>query len=497
MKRHSSPILPLVLVAAFGLAACGDTNPSVPDGWASDGLLSPRPIEIASGGGGFDSAPMAAESSTGDRASEMPVMPYWIAEYVLGAGLPGLPTNDVGYVFQRGDGATAEQVAALAAALGVTGEPVAVDPDFGGSWLVGPDDGTAPMLWVSNDAQISWNYNAAWADQGVRTMCVEAVSSDGTVTSDCPEPEPPAGVPTAAEAEQRARDLMVAVGENPAVYRFETYADEWFASVSAVQLVDGVFEFSRFDVGFGAEGVMQYASGRLAEPERVGPYPLIDLDTAVARLNDQRALWGGGFVGPATPAIAESGVGTAETGAAAPAVEPMPVEPMPVEPITDEPMPVEPMPVEPLPPADMPEPEPVTVTLVDVQADVWWAWDTDGAVWLLPAYRFIDTDGGWHVVPAVTDEFLVEVEAPIMIEPMPEPPSADPGFEPEPFDVTLLASSVGTTLTEFTAEAETFGASVRVVERDGVALEATADFQFNRVNVAVTGDVVTEIVSVG
>ncbi len=70
----------------------------------------------------------------------------------------------------------------------------------------------------------------------------------------------------------------------------------------------------------------------------------------------------------------------------------------------------EPPPGDEIPVDEIPAPEPVTVTLVDVQPDVWWAWDADGSVWLLPAYRLIDTDGGWHVVPAVTDEFMIQVE---------------------------------------------------------------------------------------
>ena len=60
-------------------------------------------------------------------------------------------------------------------------------------------------------------------------------------------------------------------------------------------------------------------------------------------------------------------------------------------------------------PVSIPAPQQVTVTLVDVQADVWWVWDVDNNAWLLPAYRFIGDDGGWYVVPAVTDEFLVQV----------------------------------------------------------------------------------------
>jgi hypothetical protein len=83
-----------------------------------------------------------------------------------------------------------------------------------------------------------------------------------------------------------------------------------------------------------------------------------------------------------------------------------------IEPGVIEPMPVDSVPL-----------EEVTVTLVDVEADIWWTMDVDGSVFLLPAYRFIGDDGGWYTVPAVTDEFLVQVEPDIVPipEPMPEP----------------------------------------------------------------------------
>ncbi len=532
MKRLSSRMIPAALVAVFALAACGggtdgssasepdETVPSVTD----DGLMAPRPIEITSAGGG--ATPAAAEVATDARVSDM-MMPYWIANYVVGDGMPALPANDVGYVFQAGNTVTAEQVAALAATLGAQGDPIRTDDGYSVSWRVGPDDGSAPALWVYEDAQLSWNFNNAWATRSASVDCAVAVDSTGTQTESCPEATPPEGVPTAAEAEQRARDMIAATGADPAAYQFETYGDEWYASVSAYRRVDGLFDANRFDFGFGAGGEMQYASGQLAEPQRVGPYPLIGLDEAIARLNDQNAMWAGGYGGGVAVdvaraddlqvSVAESGVAEQApdaTPASMPAEEP-PAAGVPGESSSGESLPVvsppiETLPVESLPPDVAPEPESITVTLVGVEADVWWAWDVDGSVWLLPAYRFIDTDGGWHVVPAVTDEFMIQVTPPIDAPlPMPEPmPAVDPpvvvdpapdaaGTEPELFDTTALESSVGKSLADFTADAKALGADVRVVEQDGVALAVTMDFAVNRVNVAVDGDTVTAITSVG
>ena len=68
-------------------------------------------------------------------------------------------------------------------------------------------------------------------------------------------------------------------------------------------------------------------------------------------------------------------------------------------------------------------------------------------------------------------------------------------------DVTPLESSVGKTFAEFQADAEALGLTARVVEQDGVSLPVTMDYNPNRVNVAVTGEgdtaIVTSIVNVG
>jgi hypothetical protein len=512
--------------------------------------MAPRPIEVAGSGGAkmsaeaADGAPMD-QSLAGDMIAPYP---YQVTTFVAGEGLPALPTNDVGYMFEAGSPATSEQVAALAAALAVEGEPVAVEEGTTTSWRVGPEDGSAPSLWVGGDAQLSWSYNSAWATQEMsRGGCAvagstgageaEAPPADVAVAEEsvehfpevepattdvvCDTPAPPEGVPAADEAESRTKDLMVAIGLDPAAYEFETYGDEWYASVTATEQLDGSFPGRNLSTGFGAEGVMQYAGGQLAEPVRVGPYPLIDLDAALARLNDPSGFYGGGGMialdssvaraatdEPVAVDVAEAPVGSAVEIAPSPSTPSS--EPTPVgEPATGGIEPVEP-PVS-LAPTSIPAPESVTVTLVDVQPDVWWTWDVDGTAWLLPAYRFIGDDGGWYTVPAVTDEFLIQVPVSVPVtEPAPLPVDtlpADPGVPPVTtpidtvVDVTALEASVGKTLAEFSADAKALGLEVRVTEQDGVPLAATMDYNPMRVNVAVEGEgdtgTVTAILNVG
>jgi hypothetical protein len=510
MTYSSSRLIPVVLGAVLVFGACGGDD--APSGGSIDsvgeqpGLRAPSPIQITGGSTAGAGSLGAAASEAAVVSSDAMIAPvYWISEYVVGDGMPALPTNDLGYVFDASLEVTAEQVARVAAALGVTGEPVPLDEGFGVSWRVGPDDGSAPTLWVSNEGTQSWNYSA-WQGRGAIVSCTATVDSDGTESSDCPEPEPPIGVPTEAEAQQRASELMAALGHDVSLLEIETYGDEWFASVMFSDGADDRAALREWSFGFGADGVLEYASGALAQAEPVGPYPLIDLDTALARLDEGSYGFGGpGLIEPGIAIAAAPPVDAAGDSDLPVAVPESDIPASDVEPGVEggtegdqggeassiEPMPVEPMPVEP-----MPEPEPVVVTLVDVQADLWWAWDIDGSVWLLPAYRFIDGDGGWHVVPAVTDEYMIHVDPPIMVDeplPAPEPPAG----ELDQFDASVLEPFVGLTVVEFTAEAERFGASVRIVEQDGVGLAITADFSSNRVNVAADGDTVIRIDSVG
>jgi hypothetical protein len=468
MQRPTPRLVPLVAAATFVLGACGSAGDEAlpppdgetPDSTAAAALIAPTPIEVTgSAAAGGEVAAAAAEGADTGEIAMLPVATN--VDYVVGDQLAVLPTDDTGYLFDGSDAPTVEEVAALAAAFGVDGDVVEEGDGGERTWRVGPDDGTAGTLWVYGDALSGWNYNGPWADRPV-AECVttsaipvdpDAVEPDeptetDVVVPDCPEPEPPAGVPSADEAERLAADVLAAIGVDTSAIEFETFADEWFASVTAYDSQSPLGRAETWSFGYGADGVLEYASGSLAEPVAVGPYPLVDLDAALARLSDGGSWFGPAVSGPAIAVGEPSGDGTV--------------------------------------------PDTVSVTLVDVVADLWWVWDADGAAWLLPAYRFVDSEGGVHVVPAVTDELLVEAETD---EPLPVP---DPA----------VADLVGLPLDEFQRRAEELGHVVRVVEIDGEPLAVTEEFLDDRINVAVVtldgvetvvrattdaGDVVAEI----
>jgi hypothetical protein len=523
------PLVPLSVCAILMLAACGSDESVSP---STDPALQP-PVAVNVVGSGGDTAQASsvevaapdanAGATDSDRSAGLyPAFGRYVFE--AGEGLPALPTNSTGYHFPAGATVDAAEVGRIAAALGVEGEPQAAAADTGGQWQVGPTDGSAPTLFVADDGQLSWYYSTAWAttavagcavaegggsDPGVATDVDAAVqeptSDDLTVdaavpepTSDpavdqpipideCATPEPPPGVPTADEAAAKANDLLAAVGEDPGAFELETYADEWSASVTAYPAVDGVRWPSGYSFVFGAEGALQWAGGLLAEPVATGPYPLIDIDAAIARLSEQNGMWGygGGDVLAVDAQETEAPAAPDEVARDKTAGD---VQAMPID---DGSIP--------------PTPEPIVSTLVDVKADLWLVWDADNSVWFLPAYTFTDTEGNVFRVPAVTDEYMIIVEP--TIEPQPaepidpvvvDPPTSDPATTGVAAgDPGVLDEFVGVPLPEFEEIATRYGFTTRVARQDGVDQPMTMDYSESRVNVAVEGDVVTEIISIG
>jgi hypothetical protein len=514
-----------------------------------EGALSPpeivRVAEGQSGASGTD-AISAADTPAAELAAEEPAMeesmavdgddmassymPMWsiVTDFVVGDELPALPAESTGFVYRAGSSVPEATALALAAALGVDPQPQERPSEYMVDWAFGPDDGSAPSLSIDAYAQHYWWYSSGWndrelADAMAEPACTESVDDEGNVTLDCPdwEPEPPVGVPTGTEAEARAREIIAAAGFDPDSLTFEVFADEWYASVYATEaLIEGLEGLSgaNWNFGFGAEGVLEYAGGQFATPEAVGPYPLVGIDAAVARLTEMYldgSAWPMAVDAPAVDMAVEDTMveDTMAVDEEITIAEPEPAPPTTVPPVESEI-------IEEFVPTE------ITVALVDVQADLWWTEDVDGNVWLLPAYRFIGDDGNWYTVPAVTDEYMVET--PVYDEPVPmevEPTvddarssgAAGSGFAPSPELLDMLApldladvdSAVIAALEQiamgdlavseqlFADTALEFGVEMRVVERDGEPLEVTEDYRTDRINVVVVDGNVVAIAGIG
>jgi hypothetical protein len=314
-------------------------------------------------------------------------------------------------------------------------------------------------------------------------------------------------VPTADEAEVLGGDVLEAIGFDPSTFEFETYADEWAASVTAWSRREGVRSPITWGFGFGENAELQWMNGTLAAPVATGPYPLIGLDEALERLAEQNGWMGRGGVlmddvavgaDPASPGAGESPV-ELPVEATAPSEsaqrgETTPPDSLPVV----EPLPVETVPVDSVPVDSVPVEVPTEVaTLVDVRADLWWAWDDDGSVWLLPAYTFTDTEGRVFTVPAVTDEFLI-IADPVVVDPMPLDPTEPAPVDPAPVEVPVdQFGIVGLGVDEATKVLDAEGLTLRVVIEDGAALAVTEDFSTSRVNVEAADGLVVAVVSIG
>jgi hypothetical protein len=518
------------VVVVLGLSACGDPNTTAP---LAD---QPKVIQLASGQSGSGAAEAAPAAATTSAVADSKMAFFGPTEFVYDGELPVLDSPAGSWFFATGQQPDLDRVAQLAAALGAEGEVRALPEDQGGGWAVGPEDYSGAVLTVGSDGMLSWwlsappTANVAIAcggaiavepDAGVGTpgssggatdvvaapatsvadvsTPVAAVPPDITVP-DCPVPQPPAGVPTKEEALATAKQLFADWGYDVNSYQFEEpYADEWSANVNASLMLEGMKAPIMLSVGFGGNGVVTYASGSLATPERGDDYPTIGAAAGLERLKTQQNQ----YVGLASDVAPST---TRDLAASDAAVAPdVAVAAVPCEPEAARPdcAPI--------------EVEPVTVTLNSVKADLIMQWAADNTIWLLPAYAFGSADGGIYTVIAVDDAYIQEVDSPIATT---EPAIATRDVAPAPSTAPAAGATCATfeTPTDITApgldlpwaqrwvgqclsyaesEASVLGWSVRVVRQDGVDLPITADFSDTRFNVAVKGDIITEIIDIG
>lgn len=303
------------------------------------------------------------------------------------SGLSTASGSAPGYGYDARGASNAETVGALAAALGVTGTPQLKD----GAWTVGPQDGTAPSLYVGLDGTLSFSYsdpllnpwNCATTDTGAGT---EGTDGTGEVAPVDPCEPPTVGLPSEDAAIDALRSLIASVGRDPGAFEYtsETWEGAVTRSAQAWPVVDG----QRIDQSWSLEltdGGIVSAYGALAELVNLGDYPVVSEQEAFERLSDPRF---GAQVTAMPLAIREQGIETADGWTATPEWVP-PTEP-------------------PATPADGASVAwPVNdVEIVSARLGLASQWQPDGSVLVVPAYEFTDAAGGTWSVIAVADAKL-------------------------------------------------------------------------------------------
>ncbi len=500
----------LTLVAAavlIGLSGCGDNAPR------STAAQPPAVIHLSG---------VPAGSNTEKVAADRMMMPIQDVTFVFDGSAPDLGADALAWTLPGAVQLDPARIAEIAQLLGVDGEVRAVAADQGGGWMVGAADYSTATLTVSADALSTWWFNQSPA-ASANVSCVDPAQPDMTATADtatgdtatgdtatgdtevpvCSEPTPPMNVPDEATARTAAEQLFADMGYASAAYEYEIYADEWGANVTAFLLLDGRRSPISMSVGFGAEGIVTWASGSFATPQSAATYPLVGVDAAVTRLNDDTGRWSS-WGGPNVMARMEDTVtGEANVTDVAPAPLSPPTEPGSVDAAStvtgvevEAPMPV----------------EAITVHLTGATLALTMVWAQDGTIWLLPAYTFTADDGGTYTVIGVDDSFI-DLPAPFPTESLPidsapvesivPTESTSPADSIGPVDSIAVDADeaakalVGASEEEAAKVAADRGWGFRVAVRDGVDLMLTWDYWPGRVNVEVSDGAVVAVSSIG
>ena len=358
-------MLPALDLSATGQAGAAATGQAPASGAARPGIEpAPAPGGVAPG----------RSTDPGDAR-------LWPREtYKLAGPLPDLP--DRARAWKLGSSVDTRRVAALAAALGLHGQP----KEAANGWTV--RDGRRALV-VYRLAGVPWSFGANLLGACTARIGgpyqpgggIQCLNPDTSVASPAAPARPlrPRDPPSRAEAERAARDLAARAGldlDGATV----GVADGFASRVVTIAPAVGGQPTSGFawTVTVGATGTVQHASGWLATPEPADTYPLIGVQEGFERLRKA------GPLGPRTPAEV-------------PAIERVPCPAAAKVPCAAKPLPA----------------RVATVTGVRLGLQRAPALAATGGgrpevAYLLPAYLF-DLQGGWspsRAVVAVPDRYL-------------------------------------------------------------------------------------------
>jgi hypothetical protein len=299
--------------------------------------------------------------------------------YKLAGPLPDLP--DQARAWKLGSTVDAGRVAALAAALGLKGQP----RQEANGWTV--RDGRRALV-VYRLAGVPWSFGANILGCTPRAggpyqpgAGIQCLDPDAPVASPAVPARPlrPRDLPSRAEAERVARDLAARAGLDldGATVRVTDGFDSRTVSIAPAVGGQPTSGFA-WTVSVGAKGTVQHATGWLATPEPADAYPLIGVQEGFERLKKA------GPIGPRTPAEV-------------PAIERVPCPASAKIPCTPGTL-----------PARVATVTGVRLGLQRAPALAAAGGARPGVAYLLPAYLF-DLEGGWspvRAVIAVPDRYL-------------------------------------------------------------------------------------------
>ncbi|MCU1410626.1 MAG: hypothetical protein JWR04_1333 [Rhodoglobus sp.] len=366
----------------------------------------------------------------------------WWVDYNYSAGA-GLSTDTgSGEVYQLVlDGEPEQRASDIAGLFGVDGSPAKSsysDPSYP-TWVVGPEDGSAPTVSVTWAGTGDWWYSDPAASSVY--ICDPSVTAEQSVDYGCtlPADAPENLAPSEDEARAQTQSLLASTGFEVDAADITTYSDDWSTTATANLVVGGAKTALDWSITWSNTGEISWAYGHSVTVQSRGSYGTVSAVDAVDRLEDGR-WWGsagpdyqgGGAIAYAAdlktgaadePTTEQTTAPEAEPTAPAPVdpeatAEPAPTEPVPTEPVPTEPVPTDPVPVDPIP-TDAPTPEVVNVTVETAEPTLLLMWDADGGAWLVPGYAMKVADGWWSSVVSLVDGVIAlpePVETEVLVD---------------------------------------------------------------------------------
>lgn len=303
-KRLPVVAAALTLTAAACASADGPAPPVPSDTTVEQSLAAPEKISVA---GQVDAGSSEAEELEMSLAADQMWYPY-VSTFVAAENLGPLPSASTGYKATITQEAAEDHAARVAAMFGFTDDPRADSSGEVAVWEYGDGDLASASLTVSMDGTNYWWYSPSWDDSEIAASCTETYDADsGETYVDCPEIETPTSTLTAAEAQKVVEQTLQDAGVQLEGLVFETFADDWFASVYAYRelMPDVSVSAETYSFSFDAAGDISWATGTMGSPTEFGPYPLIGLDEALERL-------AGNYMNSASPIYGASDAWTNE-----------------------------------------------------------------------------------------------------------------------------------------------------------------------------------------